>query len=173
MPALEVERLREALRALVLHQDALRLAFNASSASKYLSQRYQPRVEFIKLLCHQVDRSTQQWQDELFMVLTAWQSDIDMMRGTLYRCGYITRFADGRARIFCACYHLAIDSVSWAILTRDLARLYRGEHIGEKRDELSPVCRALRPILRHPRRGGALLAEHDGGLSPRCIAGCT
>ncbi|CAI1711099.1 Linear gramicidin synthase subunit D [Serratia marcescens] len=131
VPALDVERLREALHALIQHHDALRLTFTSEDSSHW-RQGYQPMTDAIELRCHHVERSAPQWQEALSAVLTEWQSDIDLADGPLYRFGYVTGFDEGRARIFCACHHLVLDSVSWGILARDLANAYHGESLGDK-----------------------------------------
>ena len=131
VPALDVERLREALHALIQHHDALRLTFTSEDSSHW-RQGYQPMTDAIELRCHHVERSAPQWQEALSAVLTEWQSDIDLADGPLYRFGYVTGFDEGQARIFCACHHLVLDSVSWGILARDLANAYHGESLGDK-----------------------------------------
>ena len=84
VPALDVERLRAALHALIQHHDALRLTFT-SEDSLHWRQGYQPMTDAIELRCHHVERSAPQWQEALSAVLTEWQSDIDLADGPLYR----------------------------------------------------------------------------------------
>lgn len=134
VPALNIDRLRKALYTVVQHHDALRLTFTTNNSSSHWRQFYQPITEAdnIELLYHHIDHSVPQSQETLSSLLTKWQSDIDLTRGPLYRFGYITGVDNGRARIFCACHHLVIDSVSWGILAHDLANAYYGKNLGDK-----------------------------------------
>ena len=120
VPALDVERLRAALHALIQHHDALRLTFT-SEDSLHWRQGYQPMTDAIELRCHHVERSAPQWQEALSAVLTEWQSDIDLADGPLYRFGYVTGFDEGEpvfsalATIWCS---IASAGAFWLAIWR-------------------------------------------------------
>lgn len=120
VPALDVERLRAALHALIQHHDALRLTFT-SEDSLHWRQGYQPMTDAIELRCHHVERSAPQWQEALSAVLTEWQSDIDLADGPLYRFGYVTGLTRGEpvfsalATIWCS---IASAGAFWLAIWR-------------------------------------------------------
>lgn len=129
MPAaVKPEKLTVALSALAEQHDALRLRFQRTAKGD-IQQQYQADVTPIPF--HTFDR---QGIDDSALAdkMTQWQADFDIAHGPIARAVLITGYDDNRDRLFFACHHLAIDTVSWHILARDLRRLYEGQSLPAK-----------------------------------------
>ena len=121
---LESGHLEQALRALVVHHDTLRLSFTEHSqgwVAEHLS----------------VETVQQAWQDtpllwqaeaadtaELQALGDQAQRSLDLQSGPLLR-GLLATLADGSQRLLLVIHHLAVDGVSWRILLEDLQTAYR------------------------------------------------
>ncbi|KAJ5571757.1 AMP-dependent synthetase/ligase [Penicillium sp. DV-2018c] len=65
-------------------------------------------------------------------ILDEWQSGFNLENGPIGAIGYLHGYEDQSARIWFSVHHIAIDTVSWQILIRDLQMLYRNESLGSK-----------------------------------------
>lgn len=65
-------------------------------------------------------------------MLREWQSGFDLENGPICATGYLQGYEDRSARVWFAVHHIAIDTVSWQILVRDLRMLYHNESLGSK-----------------------------------------
>ena len=114
------EVLERALRELVIHHDALRLAFDAGSARYRDLAEVQAAWEQAGIL----------WQAELDgpEALEALgeeaQRSLNLAGGPLLRA-LLATLADGSQRLLLVIHHLVVDGVSWRILLEDLESAYR------------------------------------------------
>ena len=115
---LEPQVLEQALQALVMHHDSLRLAFRQDAQGWTAHYPDQPSPE--PLL----------WQAEV-ADLTALdalgnqaQRSLALHGGSLLR-GVLATLGDGTQRLLLIVHHLVVDGVSWRILFDDLQRAYR------------------------------------------------
>ncbi|MEG0861061.1 MAG: amino acid adenylation domain-containing protein, partial [Pseudomonas sp.] len=121
--ALHAEHLERALRALVIHHDALRLSFQAGAAGwradhRSLEQQEQLWQTQPLLLCAQVDDA-----QALEAACEQVQRSLDLQQGPLLRA-LLATLADGSQRLLLVIHHLVVDGVSWRILFEDLQALY-------------------------------------------------
>jgi amino acid adenylation domain-containing protein/non-ribosomal peptide synthase protein (TIGR01720 family) len=123
VPKLDVVKLQNAVGKLHEQHDAFRLRY------KDMVQYYDPNAESVALKTLDVSSFN---ADELGAVLTDWQSGFNLEQGDIYSIGYLHGYADGSSRIYIACHHLAIDTVSWRILVEDLQSLYNGKALPSK-----------------------------------------
>src|SRR5690606_13260615 len=117
-PQLDVDRLRECVRALGNRHSAFRLRYRCNPAGEvvqYYEDDYQP-TDLVTGSAADIEDFQAQF--------TAWQADFDLEAGPVYRIGYLDGLADGSARVFVACHHLIVDAVSWRVLAEDLEALY-------------------------------------------------
>ncbi len=114
---LELQRLVQALQALVGHHDALRLRFVQGShwQAHYPEQSVQPDV-----LWHAEGCTQEGWQ----ALCDKAQRSLDLAEGPLLR-GVLATLVDGQQKLFLAVHHLVVDGVSWRILFEDLQTVYR------------------------------------------------
>jgi amino acid adenylation domain-containing protein/non-ribosomal peptide synthase protein (TIGR01720 family) len=119
--ALDLDRLNDALIALVQRHDALRLRF--TRAGHGWQQRVAPS-ETAALLRH-VELDPADWDNALAQRGAAIQQSLNIERGPLLRAGYFE--AGTRRRLLIAIHHLAVDGVSWRVLLDDLRALYAAQ----------------------------------------------
>ncbi|MBK4996151.1 non-ribosomal peptide synthetase [Pseudomonas sp. S37] len=122
--ALDSRALEQALQALVLHHDALRLRFDCAGGewtAHYGSPAPQQGLlreatvadaEALEALCDEV------------------QASLDLQRGPLLRA-LLATLADGSQRLLLAIHHLVVDGVSWRVLLEDLQTAYSQVHAGQ------------------------------------------
>jgi amino acid adenylation domain-containing protein/non-ribosomal peptide synthase protein (TIGR01720 family) len=111
--------MQRALRALLIHHDALRLRAQPQSDGWQLSQV----APDDQVLLTQVDLagiSGGQQAAVLEEVATALQASLDVTHGPLLRAALFELGASQPARLLLAIHHLAVDIVSWSILLEDL-----------------------------------------------------
>ncbi|WP_308506855.1 non-ribosomal peptide synthetase [Pseudoduganella ginsengisoli] len=121
-PALDLERLRPALAALVAAHGvfALRYRHGPNGAEQF----HAGQAAALPLAVIDVSSLS---EAALQQQLTALQSGFHLEQGPLASAAYLHGYADGSARIFMAFHHLIMDAVSWRILMGDLETLYAGE----------------------------------------------
>ena len=122
--ALDSQALEQALQALVIHHDALRLRFDRAErewTADYGSPEPQQGLlwqatvadtEALEALCDEV------------------QASLDLQHGPLLRT-LLATLADGSQRLLLAIHHLVVDGVSWRVLLEDLQTAYSQLHAGQ------------------------------------------
>ena len=117
--ALDARVLAQALSALVVHHDGLRLSFSERSEGWQASYR-SPASHCAELLWA-VDVPDAQ---ALENIANRAQRSLDLQDGPLLRAVLAT-LADGSQRLLLVIHHLVVDGVSWRILFDDLQSAYR------------------------------------------------
>jgi amino acid adenylation domain-containing protein/non-ribosomal peptide synthase protein (TIGR01720 family) len=155
-PDVDVERLRQALTALVEHHPALRTRFTETT------QEPGPASDVLDVLADG-DR------DQL---AAAAQAGLRPATGEVFRA---ILFTGTRPVLFLTAHHLVMDAVSWRILLADLERAYAGAELGPRSVSFGQWARLLNE---HARAGGfdddlphwqaipaapPLPVDHDGG----------
>ncbi|QLF94934.1 amino acid adenylation domain-containing protein [Pseudomonas sp. ABC1] len=115
---LNAESLEQAIRALVVHHDALRLSFT-QDVNRMWTACYHPVAEPQLLLW----QSEVQDEAELEALCNEAQRSLDLQGGPLIRAVLAT-LADGSQRLLLAIHHLVVDGVSWRVLLEDLQMAY-------------------------------------------------
>uniref|UniRef100_UPI003F606BA9 amino acid adenylation domain-containing protein n=1 Tax=Pseudomonas sp. LRF_L74 TaxID=3369422 RepID=UPI003F606BA9 len=115
---LEPELIDQALQALIVHHDALRLNFKQDSAGNWFAN-YRPVAEQQEVLW----QSSVNSESELEALCSEAQSSLGLQDGPLIRAVLAT-LTDGTQRLLLAIHHLAVDGVSWRILLEDLQTAY-------------------------------------------------
>ncbi|WP_434625010.1 non-ribosomal peptide synthase/polyketide synthase [Pseudomonas sp. Z1-29] len=116
---LEVSTLNQALNALVLHHDGLRLSFTEQGEG--WKAAYRPADVHCEDLLWTVDAPD---ASALHCIANEAQRSLDLQDGPLLRAVLAT-LSDGSQRLLLAVHHLVVDGVSWRILFEDLQRAYR------------------------------------------------
>ncbi|MGY2334305.1 non-ribosomal peptide synthase/polyketide synthase [Pseudomonas sp. SDO5511_1_S431] len=107
-------RLEQALQALVVHHDALRLSFTAQGQATHRP------VGQVQPLLWQADAAD---EAQLQARCNEAQQSLDLQQGPLLRA-LLVQMADGSQRVLLAIHHLVVDGVSWRILLEDLQSAY-------------------------------------------------
>ncbi|WP_245217839.1 non-ribosomal peptide synthase/polyketide synthase [Pseudomonas eucalypticola] len=121
--ALNGDTLAQALQALIVHHDALRLSFVESAGTWTAHYRA-------------VDQQPVLWQREvkdahaLEALCNEAQASLNLQEGPLLRAVLAT-LADGSQRLLLALHHLVVDGVSWRILLEDLQAAYQQLDAGQ------------------------------------------
>ncbi|QKZ07661.1 non-ribosomal peptide synthase/polyketide synthase [Pseudomonas eucalypticola] len=121
--ALNGDTLAQALQALIVHHDALRLSFVESAGTWTAHYRA-------------VDQQPVLWQREvkdahaLEALCNEAQASLNLQDGPLLRAVLAT-LADGSQRLLLALHHLVVDGVSWRILLEDLQAAYQRLDAGQ------------------------------------------
>ena len=135
IPSSEIEN---ALHVLANHHDVLRCVFVAKGKGKF-SQVYKSDDQF--RMAHLAELNIQSGDEaihkgdvesQLQRRLTDWQSDFDLMDGPLWRAAHLSGYEEGCSRLFFACHHLLIDTLSWRIIAEDLQKILMGKALGKK-----------------------------------------
>lgn len=121
---LDPERLEQALRAIVVHHDALRLSFAAEQGSVSATYRTLDAQQNAWVSTPLVWQSNVANASGLISLCTNAQRSLDLRSGPLLRAVLAT-LPDGTQRLLLAIHHLVIDGVSWRILLEDLHTAYR------------------------------------------------
>ncbi|WP_025214734.1 non-ribosomal peptide synthase/polyketide synthase [Pseudomonas brassicacearum] len=122
--------LEQALQALVVHHDALRLAFKRENGS--WAAHHQTLAEQQAAW----QRSPLLWTAEvadapaLERLAEQAQRSLELESGTLLR-GVLANLADGSQRLLLVIHHLVVDGVSWRILLEDLQQAYQQLQAGQ------------------------------------------
>uniref|UniRef100_UPI00140BE72A non-ribosomal peptide synthetase n=1 Tax=Pseudomonas akapageensis TaxID=2609961 RepID=UPI00140BE72A len=121
---LDSQALNNALQALVVHHDALRLSWQQHGDS--WTQSHRDLSE--QALLWEREATT---AEEITAHCDAAQASLDLQNGPLLRAVHI-RLADGTARLLLVVHHLVVDGVSWRILLEDLQTAYAGQPLPAK-----------------------------------------
>src|SRR3546814_476852 len=117
--ALDARVLAQALSALVVHHDGLRLSFSERSEGWQATYR-SPASHCAELLWAVDVPDTQALEN----IANRAQRSLDLQDGPLLRAVLAT-LADGSQRLLLVIHHLVVDGVSWRILFDDLQSAYR------------------------------------------------
>ncbi|KAA8703861.1 non-ribosomal peptide synthetase [Pseudomonas proteolytica] len=126
---LQSGHLEQALQALVLHHDALRVSFSKQAgnwSAHYRSVASQRQAWEKAALLQQVSAD----HSELSTIANATQRSLDLHDGPLLRAILID-LPGGEQRLLLVVHHLAVDGVSWRILFEDLQTAYRQLQAGQ------------------------------------------
>jgi amino acid adenylation domain-containing protein/non-ribosomal peptide synthase protein (TIGR01720 family) len=129
---LALERLRESVKHLLRHHDALRLRFHSDGGS--WQQTCEPCDDDVPVA--RVDLSTVPAgarAASLADAVAEAQASLDLAKGPLFRVLLID-LGDGEAgRLFAVAHHLVVDAISWRVIMEDLRTAYdqvtRGESV--------------------------------------------
>jgi amino acid adenylation domain-containing protein/non-ribosomal peptide synthase protein (TIGR01720 family) len=132
---LSLEQMREAVRHLMQHHDALRLRFVQGPSG--WEQSYASAEVDVPFSHHDLAAlpSTERAQ-ELERLATSLQQSLELSQGPLMRVAHFDLGADQPARLLLIIHHLATDGVSWRVLMEDLQTLW--EQLGEGRTPRLP-----------------------------------
>ncbi|MFD8922917.1 amino acid adenylation domain-containing protein, partial [Streptomyces sp. NPDC059569] len=152
-PSTSLPALREAVRALLLHHDALRTTF-AQDAHGRWSGRIAPGIDLDRVLTlHDLTDARADHEDSAWQELKdAAQSGFGLEDGPLVRVLVGTRAAGHTLRMIVIAHHLVVDGVTWRILLEDLRTAYARAAAGRPA-ELGPKTASV-------RQWAARLAEH-------------
>lgn len=132
---LDAEALRDAVRVLLTHHDALRLRFERGDAGWAQVNAPPDSVEPFAVVSL---AGSDQIETALAAHARQIQAEFDLAEGPLLRVVYYDLGAGRGARLLLAAHHLVVDAVSWRILIEDLRTAYEqiargGEvHLPEK-----------------------------------------
>ncbi|WP_250193353.1 non-ribosomal peptide synthetase [Bacillus velezensis] len=119
--ALHKQPLKEALKHLVIHHDALRITVSAENESFRQINHGIQNAELYSLDIWDLSE-TDTWEREIETEVAALQQRMDIEKGPLLKAGWFkTRSGD---YLFITVHHLAVDGVSWRILLEDLSAAY-------------------------------------------------
>jgi amino acid adenylation domain-containing protein/non-ribosomal peptide synthase protein (TIGR01720 family) len=166
---IELEHVREALRALAGQHDVLRSRFWCDGTG------WRGRIEReADVVLREVEVAD---EDAWRALAAAEQAGLDIERGPVWRAA-LARTADGGARLLLVLHHLVVDLVSWAVLDEDLERgleqALRGEPValgrkttsyrewGRRLAELGPEAGYWEDVVRRGRELGRLRVDAGG-----------
>jgi N-(5-amino-5-carboxypentanoyl)-L-cysteinyl-D-valine synthase len=127
-PELDVDSLSAAVRDLQQYHDAFRMRLKREEVRfvQTFAEDFSP-IQLRVLNVNDVDGPT-----AVNQILDEWQSSFNLENGPIGAIGYLHGYEDRSARVWFSVHHLAIDTVSWQILVRDLQTLYRNGSLGSK-----------------------------------------
>ena len=162
---LEPLLLEQALQALLVHHDVLRLGFS-QGAEGWQAHYRQPQPQ--QALLRQAQAADAQALTALCQQL---QGSLDLSAGPLLR-GLLVTLADGAQRLFLVVHHLVVDGVSWRILFEDLQAVYRQLQQGQA-PHLAAKTSAYRDWAQHLAQWArsAPLQAQLGYWEQQCAAG--
>jgi len=120
MQALDAQLLEQALDALVLHHDSLRLEF-VEQTEGWVAQYRDVAVQGGETILWQVEVAD---LDALEVLGDKAQRSLQLSGGSLIRA-VLANLPDGTQRLLLIVHHLVVDGVSWRILFEDLQNAYR------------------------------------------------
>ena len=126
---LELQRLEQAVRTVLEHHDALRLAFRDGRQILQGMETLAGRrlVKFVDC-SGQPDKEK---LENLYNFGDAAQRSLDIAEGDLFRCLWFD-YGDEPGRLLLIVHHLAVDGVSWRILIPDLQAACEGRPLPAK-----------------------------------------
>jgi amino acid adenylation domain-containing protein/non-ribosomal peptide synthase protein (TIGR01720 family) len=129
---LQASLLVAALKALIVHHDALRSTFTQGACGWTAAYRGPEQHQAEQVLW----QTTLNSADELDALGDEAQRSLDLDNGPLLRA-VLVDLADGTQRLLLVIHHLVVDGVSWRILLEDLQTAYR--QIAEGRAVVLPA----------------------------------
>jgi non-ribosomal peptide synthase protein (TIGR01720 family) len=132
--AFSSEVIEQALKALVLHHDALRLRFEETASG--IRQVYgEARLDDLLWTIDEAHEPSENFDQTLRTLLQRAEQSLSLASGALLRAVLVT-YADGSQKCFVTIHHLVVDGVSWRILIEDFE------------DALRALATQSAPILR-------------------------
>ncbi len=127
--SVDSEQLKQALREVILHHDALRLRFNQEDFQS--RQRFgEPAVFSFKE--YSLDDLTALEQDAAMTRLASeTQASLEIANGKLVAAAYFRLGEQREDRLLLVAHHLATDGVSWRIVVEDLETAYQSLEDGK------------------------------------------
>lgn len=127
-PELDVDSLSAAVRDLQQYHDVFRMRLKCEEVGfvQSFAEDFSP-VQLRVLNVKAVHGPT-----AVNQILDEWQSGFNLESGPIGAIGYLHGYEDRSARVWLSVHHMAIDTVSWQILVRDLQTLYRNRSLGSK-----------------------------------------
>ncbi|MEU4805248.1 non-ribosomal peptide synthase/polyketide synthase [Actinosynnema sp. NPDC023587] len=139
-PAVDVDRLRRALTALLTQHDALRMRFTTVDGEWRQENADVSAVDALTVVSDVDDQEA--YADQV-------HAGLDIVEGPLFRA---VLFADAdHPRLLLVAHHLVVDGVSWRILLDDLETAYHGRDLGAKTTSFQSWARRL---TAHVEEGG-------------------
>ncbi|OUS31220.1 hypothetical protein A9Q99_04275 [Gammaproteobacteria bacterium 45_16_T64] len=115
-------QIAEAMAAVVLHHDALRLRFERIDGM--IRQFHQPGTDgYAHFALHDVDLTrcdSDRLREEIAAEANGIQSSLNLSKGPLLAVG-IFRLPEGQRKMLLVVHHLVVDGVSWRILLDDIS----------------------------------------------------
>lgn len=157
VPAIEFAQLKKAVQQLLQYHDALRLEFysDVEGECQFYGSARDVMVHELNVTELAVPEESFEFKNRIDRILTDWQGCFDLKGGRICCFGYIHGYKNGGARVFFACHHLAVDSVSWQIILSDLEALYYGRSLPVKTSSYRQWSNLLRGYA----------ASHDAEVS--------
>ncbi|MEJ8545838.1 amino acid adenylation domain-containing protein [Brevibacillus borstelensis] len=122
-PPVYLEWVKEALRHLVLHHDALRLRYEQTTSG--WRQWYDPaQPEFPFQEENLAELSEDEQVSAMESIANQVQASLDLNKGPIARAVYFHRGPGKTDRLLIVVHHLVIDGVSWRILLEDFTTAY-------------------------------------------------
>ena len=127
---IDVAALEQALQAIVVHHDALRLRF-ITSASGIQQRHADPEGAVVVSRFDLAGEPEAEQRAALDAHAAEVQASMDLAAGPLVRAALFEMGAGRAGRLLIAAHHLVVDGVSWRILLEDLALAYASRLSGE------------------------------------------
>ncbi|NMZ08064.1 non-ribosomal peptide synthase/polyketide synthase [Pseudomonas proteolytica] len=121
---LQADALEQALQALLLHHDGLRLSFSANTAGWQANYRSVAQQQQDWQQAPALQQASTRTTTELEELCNQVQASLDLSQGPLLQAVLVT-LADNSQRLLLVAHHLVIDGVSWRILLEDLQTAYQ------------------------------------------------
>ena len=119
---IQIDVLRKAVGQVMLHHDALRMQFIASSDG--WQQVCLEAVNEFSVVCFDLSQTEDDYLPEsIERVAGGLQASLDLAAGKVFRAALIDCGAERPDRLLLVAHHLVVDSVSWRILLEDLLRV--------------------------------------------------
>lgn len=116
--------LTQAMQALVVHHDALRVRFNHTNTGwnqKLITGTPDVSITHIDLSCLSVEKQRLSLKEESSKL----QKSLSIEKGPLLNLGLFHMGVGLPSRLLIVIHHMAVDGVSWRILLEDLATVYQ------------------------------------------------
>ncbi|BCA29115.1 non-ribosomal peptide synthase/polyketide synthase [Metapseudomonas otitidis] len=150
--AMDLQALERAVLAVIAHHEALRLSFRQQDGEWRQSVLEVPQAA---LWQRQVEHP-----EAVVAVAEEAQLSLDLQAGPLLRVVHIG-LPEGEERLLLVVHHLAMDLVSWRILSEDLLQAYRMLVAGQE-PRLQPATDSYRAWAEHWQAQAAELAASQG-----------
>jgi amino acid adenylation domain-containing protein/non-ribosomal peptide synthase protein (TIGR01720 family) len=121
---LSPDHLQTALKAIISHHDALRLAFTTTEQA--WQQQHTPLTELPRLQVENLGHLIGDAQNSrLSEICSQQQASLDLESGCLFSAMLLNMGVGQPQRLFLVVHHLAVDMVSWRILLDDIQMAYQ------------------------------------------------
>ncbi|KAE8375538.1 hypothetical protein BDV26DRAFT_294926 [Aspergillus bertholletiae] len=163
-PELNIASLIAAISELQQYHDAFRMQLKrkADGFVQFFAKDVSP-VQLRMLNVKNFDGPT-----AVNQTLREWQSGFDLETGPICAIGYLHGYEDRSARVWFSIHHIAVDTVSWQILVRDLQMLYQNRSIGCKGSNIrrwSEAIQSYQPSASEIDHWDKLIAQTASSIS--------